>query len=121
MYLTLLRTSFVALLCVMLYFALTPGPLGGLIPVSEHRHVLAFSILPLVSSLAWPNLSYRLQFIGYAMLGGAIEIAQNGMHLGREGNLYDWMVDCIAAAIVLALVALWRRQSSAAAPVEQRS
>jgi hypothetical protein len=107
--LTAFRMLYCVLLAAMLYLALTPGPLRDIVPVSEHRHVLAFAVLPIVSSLAWPRLSLRLQFAFYAALGGAIELVQSGMGLGRQGTLQDWLVDCAAAAVALVLVGIWRR------------
>jgi VanZ family protein len=106
---TAFRLLFCALLAGMLYLALTPGPLRNIVPASEHRHVLAFAVLPIVSSLAWPRLSLRLQFAGYAVLGGAIEFAQSWMRVGRQGTVQDWLVDCVAAAAALFLVGMWRR------------
>ncbi|WP_448502718.1 hypothetical protein [Sphingomonas sp.] len=107
--LTAFRMLYCILLATMLYLALTPGPLRDIVPVSEHRHVLAFAVLPVVSSLAWPRLSLRMQFAFYAALGGTIELVQSWMGMGRQGTVQDWLVDCAAAAAALCLVGVWRR------------
>ncbi|WP_131601072.1 hypothetical protein [Sphingomonas sp. 37zxx] len=102
------RMLFIVLVMAMLYLALTPGPLGSIIADGEQRHVLAFTMLPLIGSVGWPGLSLRLQFVLYAMLGGTIEIAQEWMGLGRAGEWADWSVDCLATAAALLVVGIIR-------------
>lgn len=110
-----LRFAFIAMAGSVLVLALTPGPLGEVIESGEHRHILAFSILPLASALIWPRTSYRLQFLGYALFGAAIEVAQGVMAVGRAAELDDWLIDCAAAAVVLGLVAIVRATRTPAA------
>lgn len=100
----LVRIAFLVLVAAMLFLALTPGPLGMVIESGEHRHLLAFTLLPLVGSLAWPRLSLRAQFAFYAVLGGVIELVQAWMALGRNGSWFDWAIDCAAAAAALLAV-----------------
>lgn len=100
---TTIRLFYAALLAAMLYLALTPGPWGQIIESSEERHALAFAILPLLSCLAWPALGVVLQFLFYAALGGAIELAQLAMHAGRNAEWNDWFVDLLVAAGALVI------------------
>jgi VanZ family protein len=99
-----LRLIFFALVVGVLYFALTPGPLGAIIEMDEHRHIIAFSVLPLASSIAWPRLSLKLQYAGSLVFGAGIEVVQEVMGMGRAGELHDWIVDAIASAIALSIV-----------------
>ncbi|UZK69498.1 hypothetical protein OKW76_16085 [Sphingomonas sp. S1-29] len=102
------KAVFLVLAAAMLFLALTPGQLGMIVESGEHRHLLAFSLLPLVGSLAWPRLSLRLQFVFYALLGGAIELTQAWMAVGRAGEWDDWAIDCLATAAALLLVGIFR-------------
>lgn len=104
----LVKLAFLVLTAAVLFLALTPGPLGAVIESGEHRHLLAFTLLPLVGSLAWPRLSLRAQFAFYAVLGGAIELVQAWMAVGRQGEWLDWAIDCAAAAAALLVVGLVR-------------
>jgi VanZ family protein len=94
---------FVLLLLTALYLALTPQPIGMLIESGETRHALAFAILPLISSIAWPRLPIVPHFLGYSVFGGLIEIAQFEMHVGRNAEWVDWITDIVVAAITLIL------------------
>lgn len=102
------KAVFLVLTAAMLFLALTPGQLGMIVESGEHRHLLAFTMLPLVGSLAWPRLSLRMQFVFYALLGGVIEIAQAWMAMGRHGDWGDWAIDCLATAVALLIVGVVR-------------
>ncbi|WP_315764625.1 hypothetical protein [Sphingomonas sp. Y38-1Y] len=110
----LLRTAFVVAIVAVTFLALVPGPLGKIIESGEQRHLLAFAMLPALSSLAWPAIGVRAQWVGYAIFGGLIEIAQGWMAVGRNADFGDWVLDMAAAAASLGFAVLIRRQMSAA-------
>lgn len=76
----------------------------------KFEHMLAFSVLALLGSIAYPamplfRLGERLSF-----LGAAIEVIQSIPRLHRDCDIRDWIADTIAATIVLGLVYLARRR-----------
>lgn len=110
------RLAFFVTAVVVTLFALLPGPLGQIIESGEERHLLAFAMLPALSSLGWPRVGPVRQWLGYALFGGAIELAQEWMGLGRHAELSDWLLDLAAAAISLALAHAIRRLIRPALP-----
>lgn len=97
----ILRLVAALLFALMLYLAFTPGRMGMLVESGFGRHALAFSVLPILTTLAWPRLPASVQFLGYVALGGAIELIQGWMHLGRRAEWSDWVVDIAVTAIAL--------------------
>ncbi|RYY25545.1 MAG: hypothetical protein EOP62_13040 [Sphingomonadales bacterium] len=111
---------FVFALAMVVFLALTPGPLGLVVESGPVRHLLAFAALPVLSALAWPRIRMVWQFAAYALLGAAIEIAQLLMDVGRLAEWDDWANDLVATAVALMLVALvraWNHQSEIKEPL----
>jgi hypothetical protein len=107
--LTRRRFTFLILLALMLFVALAPGTIIGTFGSGENRHAFAFALLPLVSAAAWPRVALKWQFAAYAVLGGAIEVAQWAISTFHSAQWRDWLVDMAATAGALLAVALARR------------
>lgn len=100
---TMLRAALWTAAALTLYLALTPGPAGEVIEDGTTRHMLAFLVLPWLTMAAYPRLPWWRVFAIYTLFGGAIELAQLFMAVGRHGSWLDWGLDIvtIAAAILL--------------------
>lgn len=88
---------------IAFYLALTPGPAGEIIADGTIRHMLAFLALPWLTMIAYPRLSARWILAAHAIFGGAIELAQLAMAVGRHGSWLDWGLD-VATATVAVLI-----------------
>lgn len=101
---TFWRGSFALLLAAISYFALKqnaePGLESGVLP-----HMFAFFTLSVVAALAWPRLPLPVIGLGCALIGGAIELIQSSMGMGRLGQWEDWYVDLAGTA--LGLTSIW--------------
>lgn len=93
------------LAAAVLFLALVPGPLGGIIASDVERHYLAFLVLPALAAYAWPRMSIPALWLAFVAFGGAIELLQLEMHLGRVGEWRDWINDMMATTISLVLAA----------------
>jgi hypothetical protein len=116
----MLRLFFALTLSIVTFLALTSGPMGQLVESGPVRHLLAFAALPVLSSLAWPQVKPIWQFVAFAAFGAAIEIAQLLMNVGRAAEWDDWMNDVLATAIALMLVAACRAWADRRAGLEAR-
>jgi hypothetical protein len=117
---TTLRSALPALLPPLFWCALLFALVMAILPHPPHlpidqfgdkfEHMLAFSVLALIGSTAYPRmplfrLGERLSF-----LGAIIEVLQAIPALGRDCDIRDWFADTIAVAVMLGLVYLVRRQ-----------
>jgi VanZ family protein len=114
------RVVFILALIFTVVMALLPHP-----PTLEFddfgdkfHHILAFATLSLLASLAFP--AARLPRIGerLSFLGAIIEVLQSIPALHRDCDIRDWIADTIAIAVVLVIVAAfrrWRRRQPASA------
>lgn len=99
------------------YLTLVPKPLPDndmmLIPgMDKIVHAIMFGGLTLTAGVDMARRSHELTPVAsrglvsiviiVALFGGAIEIAQDAMNLGRGGDLLDWLAD-MAGAVVFAL------------------
>ena len=57
-----------------------------------------------VHALMCAAVSAALCSLGAILLGGAIEIAQGAMHMGRAADFYDFVADTIGALAAFALL-----------------
>jgi hypothetical protein len=76
----------------------------------KFEHSLAFGVLALMGSIAYPamplsRLGERLSF-----LGAMIEVLQSIPSLHRDCDIRDWIADTIAIVVMLGLVHLARRR-----------
>lgn len=121
------HTTFIAryipttmVLAAILYLSLAPNPVpdtGGLFdfPGSDKVvHGIMYMGLTLVFCFDYYRYSpaknnsrtMLAAFIIAVVLGGLIEILQQAMHMGRTGDIYDFLADAVGAAIGMGL-GLW--------------
>jgi len=107
-----LQSLFWCALLLALVMALLPHPPH--LPIDslgdKFEHSLAFGVLALLGSSAYPamplpRLAERLSF-----LGAMIEVLQSIPSLHRDCDILDWVADTIAILVVLGVVHLVRRR-----------
>ena len=106
------RLAMPAILVAVSFLALTPGEAGTVIASGELRHALAFGILPLLMTLAYPRLPGVALWLLLAAFGGAIEVAQGAMEMGRHPEWQDFRTDLLfatAGTLASRLLARWLR------------
>lgn len=74
----------------------------------KFEHALAFSVLALLGSMAYPRMSLFLIGERLSFLGAIIEVLQSIPDLHRDCDIKDWITDTLAVAIVLGLVYIAR-------------
>ena len=106
-----LRAAFWCALIFAVTMALLPQPpaLPGS-PSDKLQHMAAFAVLAGLGAAAYPELPLLRLGLFLAGVGLFIEIAQLIPALNREADLIDLIADIVAAAVILAGVALWRRR-----------
>ena len=109
----LFRLLFWAALALTLVMALLPHP-PRVAPTGlwdKWQHMAAFATLALTAALGYrrvplPRLAEHLSF-----LGALIEVLQAMPPIARDCDIFDWIADTLAIAIVLGLVGWWRRRA----------
>jgi VanZ family protein len=101
--------SFVAMLLVITWLALTPQPprqasLGW----DKANHFCAFAALAVMARLARPRLSWFQVAVGLIAYGGAIELIQSQLP-PREGDWFDLLADSVGIGLGLFVHALLQR------------
>lgn len=96
------RVIFWVALATTLFFAWYPKP-PMLLSSDKSQHELAFAVLAVGWTLAWPQARWWVVALALAGLGGLIEIVQMIPVLHRDADINDWYAD--VAAILLALAA----------------
>ena len=111
--LRLLRAAFWAAALFAFVMAVLPHPphVPG-DPTDKVQHIVAFAVLAVLASLAHPQTRPVRIGLGLSAFGALIELVQLVPALNRDGDIVDWSADTVAAALVLALVAAWRRRSA---------
>lgn len=98
-------------LAFTLVMALLPKPPTppGLDAGDKVQHVLAFAVLSLLATFAYPRRRLVDIFAAMAAFGALIEVLQLIPALGRDAEFMDWVADCAATLAVLALCWAARR------------
>lgn len=110
---SLLQFSFwAAVLLAFVMAALPQPPLPGE-PPDKLLHIVAFATLALLGSLAYPRIPLLKLALALSVFGAVIEAVQAIPALNRDSEFLDWIADTAAAAVVLFLVFLWRRRTTA--------
>lgn len=87
---------------VILVMSLKPSvPMGGMTHIDKVLHLGAYAVLAGLARLGWPKLWGGWIFLGFAVLGIGIEIAQHTMNVGRDGSLGDIAANLIGTALPL--------------------
>lgn len=104
------RPVFWVVLAIVLLLALLPHP--PRLPMDRYgdkaEHALAFAVLAILATLAWPRVSLLRVLIGLSFVGAAIEVFQMIPALHRDSDVRDWVADMVALLLALGLVRLIR-------------
>ena len=84
-------------------------------PNDKVEHIVAFATLAALGSFAYPRVPLLRLLAGLSLFGAFIEVVQAIPALQRDSDVWDWVADTAAVAVVLALVWCWRRAASARA------
>ena len=90
-----------------------PPPIPGE-PNDKLQHIAAFATLSLLGSFAYPRTSLIQLLVRLSLFGAFIEVVQAIPALQRDSDVWDWVADTAAVAVVLGLVWLRRRVTSVA-------
>lgn len=93
----------------VLILAIIPSPSIPGNPNDKFLHAIAFVVLALLATFAFPRIRLRYLAILLAGFAASIEIIQWMMQQGRVAEWYDFTASAVAAAVVLFLVFLVRR------------
>lgn len=74
----------------------------------KFEHSLAFSVLALLGSAAYPRMPLLRLGERLSFLGALIEVTQSIPALHRDCDILDWVTDTVAIVVVLTVVALAR-------------
>ena len=81
-------------------------------PNDKIQHMVAFATLGLLSAWAYVRAPLGRLLVGLSLYGAFIELVQAIPALHRDSDVKDWVADTVASAIVLLIVALWRRRQA---------
>lgn len=108
----LARVGLVAAIVFAVTMALLPHP-PGLIEVNDKsQHMLAFATLALLAAYGYPEASLLRIGERLSFLGALIEVAQSVPALHRDCDIWDWVADTTAIAVILLLVWSARRHAA---------
>lgn len=99
---------FLLMVAGVLLFALTPGLPFELSSGGDAEHLFAFTALSGLALFFWPNAIPHLVWSLLVGFGGAIELLQGWMALGRQAEWSDWFVDIFAVTLTMAVITLVR-------------
>lgn len=108
------RILLILALVFALFMASVPHPPqvpGG--PSDKLQHTVAFVVLTVLASLAYPAISRLIILSGLVFFGALIEIVQSIPILMRDPSLSDWLVDCAAISGTIFVIAAAERIQSA--------
>ncbi|HEX6071530.1 MAG TPA: hypothetical protein VFY95_00795 [Sphingomicrobium sp.] len=103
------RSIFWAAACFAFVMAVLPQPphFPGE-PGDKVEHVIAFAVLALLGSFAYPLAGLFKLLVGLSLFGALIEFAQEIPALHRDSDVVDWIADSVAAGLVLLAIGWWR-------------
>ena len=92
------------LVLAVTYSCLVPaGDLPAVGMNDKVEHGIAYVVMMLWFGGLFPRGKYWLIVLALLLFGAAIEVAQELMHLGRTGDVMDWLAD--AGGVAVGLVA----------------
>ena len=105
----LVRLLFWAAALFALVMALLPPEPGTSLIPDKLQHAVAFGVLGLLGSLAYPRLSAAWLVAGLSLFGALIELAQGTAFIHRDCDPLDWLTDTIACVVVVVAVRWWTK------------
>ena len=106
------KALFWAAACFAFVMAVLPHP--PRLPVEPNdkiQHITAFATLALLGSFAYPRTSLVKLLVSLSLFGALIEVVQAIPMLHRDSDIFDWIADTAAVAVVLLAVDWWRRRA----------
>jgi hypothetical protein len=86
----------------VLVVALWPLPPAVATDISDKvQHAAAFATLALLGLWAFPRLSPWWTVVGLSLFGAFIEVVQGTPLIHRDRDVFDWVADTIACAVVV--------------------
>jgi peptidoglycan/LPS O-acetylase OafA/YrhL len=105
----LIRLLFWAAALFALVMALLPPEPGTSLIPDKVQHAVAFGVLGLLGSYAYPRLSRVWLVAGLSLFGALIELAQGTSFIHRDCDPMDWLTDTVACLVVVLAVHWWLR------------
>ena len=93
--------TFAALILVLVMSLRSSVSIGDVPNIDKLAHFGAYSVLASLARLGWLKLWGGWIFLGLALFGIGIEIAQHTMNLGRTGSFADTVANLLGAAFPL--------------------
>ena len=87
-----------------------PPPVPGH-PSDKIMHMIAFATLGLLGSFAYRRLSSVVLIGGLSLFGALIEILQGTALIHRDRDVFDWIADTIACAVVILGLCWWQART----------
>ena len=72
-------------------------------PSDKVQHIRAFAVLAALALAAFAEMSPLRIGVALGLLGAAIEVVQMIPMLHRDASALDWLADCAAVLVVLAI------------------
>ena len=98
-------------LAFTLFMALDPHPPSPLAVTiwDKAQHAAAFGVLAILAALAWPRTSLLRLGEHLSFVGALIEVLQANPLIHRDCDIFDWVADTVAVAVVLLFIAMVRK------------
>lgn len=103
----LLRLLFWAAALFALVMALLPPEPGTSLIPDKIQHAVAFGVLGVLGSFAYPRLSPAWLVAGLSLFGALIELAQGTSLIQRDCDPLDWLTDTVACFVAVLAVHWW--------------
>ena len=109
---SILRTIFWIAIAISFLAAINPLPpqLPGQ-PNDKVQHMMAFLMLGALAFFAFPRTRPIVLLAWLSAFGAFIELVQMIPVLHRDGDIFDWIADTAAAAVILTALHLSRAAS----------
>lgn len=79
-------------------------------PSDKFQHIAAFAVITALATAAFPRIPPMRLLLWLSAYGALIELVQWIPALHRDSDVFDWVADTAASAVVLWIVWLWKRR-----------
>jgi hypothetical protein len=90
-----------------LVMALIPHPPGATLLPDKVQHAMAFGVLGVLGTYAYPRWWAAWLIVGLSIFGALIEVAQGTALIHRDADPLDWVTDTVACAVVVIALHWW--------------